>query len=459
MLMFSPISGHKIGVKTHLASWKETKGRGHGGKLAPSVFPAILLLAGLLWVVVWRCYHAGHPPILQPRPHRTPAGARPFVSIIVPARNEAAQVAACVKSLLAQDYPRLEVIAIDDCSEDGTGTILRRLAREDDRLVVVDGEPPPPRRMGKAHAIARAYPRARGEWLLFTDADTVHAPWLLSAVVDRLEASPAALVTVFGRQRHPTSGAYVANLAVLAYLFLTLDFRRFEAAGSAQSLVNGQYVIVSREAYDAIGTHTEVSRYASTDTSLGYLVKRQGWMTMAVDGRPGLTTTMYRDWSDAFAGWSRSFVNGAWTMHGRRRGSLALLAAAATMAVVWLAPWIALGWAAGIGDGAAAAAASAAAAATVVLVFLQNRGPFATTPGGAAGAFAGALLTAVSTVVFVAMALAGLTRALRRGGTIWKGRLVAAPHRLPYWRPSPPRPRSGTDGDRREERDVAVESS
>jgi chlorobactene glucosyltransferase len=99
-----------------------------------------------------------------------------FVSILVPARNEAANIEVCVRSLLAQDYSRWELLVLDDQSEDATGAILARLAAEDGRLRVLPGGPLLPGWLGKANACRQLAAAARGDWLLFTDADTVHQP-------------------------------------------------------------------------------------------------------------------------------------------------------------------------------------------------------------------------------------------------------------------------------------------
>jgi chlorobactene glucosyltransferase len=235
-----------------------------------------LLLAIVLWTLAWNRRRDQRPAVLRP-PASKPAGVSddPLVSIILPARNEASSIEACVRSLLAQDYSRFEIIAIDDFSEDETAAILQRLSREDERLTFVQGSSPPAGSMGKANAIVQAYARARGDWILFTDADTVHQPWLLAEVMRRLRTGPV-VATVWADQRHPGASVRIVNLAVLVYLSLAVDFRRLADPRSRQSLVNGQYVVIARDVYEAIGTHREVARYSSTDVSLGYLAKLGG---------------------------------------------------------------------------------------------------------------------------------------------------------------------------------------
>ncbi len=369
------------------------------------------------------------PSVAQPP--RSHLDNPPLVSIIVPARNEARHIESCIRSLLAQDYPHFEIIAVDDCSEDETGSILARLADTDRRLTVIRGKPVPEGWMGKAHAIDQGYQRARGDWLLFTDADTEHAPYVLSAVMEHVQDNRASFATVIGDQRHPTFGAYLANVAVFTYIFLFIDLKSWSNPRSRQSLVNGQYLLFSREAYEGIGTHAAVRQYSSTDVTLGYLAKLDGWMPLLIDGRGALQTTMYLDFADAFRGWSRSLVNGAWTALGPFLGSLALLVVTALLLLFWVGPWIGLveSLARTNGAGLLVSGLQILAGLTVLRIVRGRWLP----------AIGDAFVMPCSMAVFGAMTGVGLARAWRRGGTVWKGRVVRTTQRLPPWRPREPR--------------------
>jgi glycosyltransferase involved in cell wall biosynthesis len=402
--------------------------------------PADLIVLMAFWGVVlqqWRRRWAA--PLLPVSPPVTGSpAATPAVSVIVPARNEGEHIETCIRSILAQDYPRLEVIAVNDRSDDDTGSILDRLSRADDRLTVIHGAPLPPDWMGKAHAVVQGYRVAKGDWLLFTDADTVHAPWLLSGVMARLLDSPAAFATVWGRQRHPTLGAYLANLAVFTSILLAADQRNFHNPKSRQSLVNGQYVIFTREAYEAIGTHAAVRGYSSTDVSLGYLAKLQGWLPLLLNGRDSLDTTMYRNLPDAFRGWSRSLVNGSWSTFGRGLGSGVLLAVMVGMSWFWITPWLDLWRGLVAWDGVGLAVGGLEALACLTILRLQT--------GRWPDAARDMLAMPVACLLLVAMGGVGLVSAYWRGGTLWKGRVVQTAQRLPPWQPQPPQPRKPSRG-------------
>ncbi|NIP99019.1 MAG: glycosyltransferase [Nitrospinaceae bacterium] len=353
----------------------------------------------------------------------------PRVSVIVPARNEEANVERCVRSLLAQDYPDLEIITVNDCSEDRTGAILTRLAAENSRLQVIHGAPPPPGWMGKAHALVQGYRRATGDWILFTDADTEHAPSLLSRVLATVLAGPHSVVTVMGKQQAPSLGVGLAHLAVFAYIFLVTDRRKQVDPRSPQCLVSGQFLLITREAYETLGTHEAVRGYSSTDVSLGYLAKLNGFIPLWLRAEEALTTTMYRSFPEAFQGWSRSLVNGIWTALGRGAGSLALILLTLGYTTFWLLPWgmlvsgllldhpLRLGF--GILDHLAVLS---------VLKLMTHHWM---------AAVASWLLMPSACVLFVGMSVGGLARAGVRGGTLWKGRVVQTEKSLPPWKPKP----------------------
>ncbi|MFP5503409.1 MAG: glycosyltransferase family 2 protein, partial [Candidatus Sericytochromatia bacterium] len=167
-------------------------------------------------------------------------GGAPLVSIIVPARNEAHQIGKCVSSLLAQEYPAYEVIVVDDRSEDGTLEVLRGF--NDSRLHVFEGAPLPEGWMGKSWANHQAVERARGRWLLFTDADTWHAPGALAATVGHAEAVGADLLSLFPFLECETFWEKLIQPAILFMIAATLPRHALEDPSKPVALANGQYL-------------------------------------------------------------------------------------------------------------------------------------------------------------------------------------------------------------------------
>jgi chlorobactene glucosyltransferase len=350
----------------------------------------------------------------------------PLVSVIVPARNEAPHVATCVRSLLAQDYPNLEIIVVDDGSTDETGTLVEELAKGDSRLTLIRGASLPEGWMGKAHACYQGYARANGSWLLFTDADTEHAPYLLSGVMAAVSERGASVATVIGHQRHPTFAVYVVNLAVFTCMDLTLDLKKLMDPRSAQSLVNGQYVLFSREAYETIGTHAAVRSFSSTDVSLGYLAKLQGWVPTFLKTETGLSTTMYRSFSEAFQGWTRSVVNGSWTALGPVLGSVGLVLLTTGLWLLWVHPW--WRWMRSLADGHSAGLVISTLQILAGSVVIRLYRPTWIQ------AAKDTLLLPVGFVLFTIIVVVGLVKGCWYGGTVWKGRVVRTQRGLPPWK-------------------------
>jgi len=252
----------------------------------------------------------------RPRPRRPGVSvadgsvARPLVSLLVPARNEAANVGACVRSLLAQTYPRLEVIVLDDRSEDDTRTVLEaeRVRAGDGRLVVLAGEEPPSGWTGKNWACHQLSQAARGDVLLFADADTVFGPPdAVDRIVGALRASRADLLSGLPRQVLGTPGeALLVPLFYWAFLAFTplaahLVWRRAPVARAV-----GQLMAFRRAAYDAIGGHEAVRASVVDDLDLARAVARAGLSCRILDATDVVACRMYRNGREASAGFAKN---------------------------------------------------------------------------------------------------------------------------------------------------------
>ena len=407
----------------------------------------------IFWLIFWNRWY-NQCAVKIPVVSKETLGLRdnfPLVSIILPVRNEAHQIENYLPSLLNQDYPNLEIIVVDDCSEDGTGDILKIYAADHSRLKLVDGQPQAEEWMGKAHAMYQGYRVARGEWLLFTDAHTWHAPYLLSQVMARILLSKASVAIVLASQRQPSFGVYLVNLAVFGCLFMVTNLRKFLDPRSRQSLINDQYLLITREAYKTIGTHEAVKKYSSNDASFGYLAKLKGFVPVILYGGKTLVSTMYTTPVRAFRGWSRSLVNGAWTSLGPVKGSAALVMVTFGLLFFWVVPW--LTWLDGLGKHHTAQSLTGflQLLAVLAVLLLTSRNPWK--------AFGDLMVMPASYLIFAAMVGTGLIGAALRGGTIQKGRVVPTKKCLPPWKPAPERLRNdipeikeSPDGREREQR-------
>lgn len=236
----------------------------------------------------------------------------PLLSILLPARNEEKCIEACVRSLLAQDYEPLEVLVLDDQSEDGTANIVQRLIDElpvdqGGRLQLLRGEAPVKGWIGKNFACHQLAAQAKGDLLYFTDADTIHAPDAARAVVECMHSYGVQLLTghpeyVFGswgeRMLVP-----LLNFSMLTVLPLALVPRRPEPMLSNG---NGQLMCFQRTTYVEIGGHSRVRASLIEDVELARLCKAEGNRMIFVDAHTQIRCRMYRSFADTMAGFSKS---------------------------------------------------------------------------------------------------------------------------------------------------------
>jgi len=231
------------------------------------------------------------------------ATRKPFVSVLLPMRNEERNAEACIRSLLSQEYPAFELLVLDDESTDCTWDIVCRLAAEDPRVVAVKGLPLPGGWLGKHWACHQLAMAAKGEVLLFTDADTRHAPDSLAAGVNALVAEGADMVTAFPREEMRTPGEK-AGIPILAFSFLAFMPLALAYRGRPRSfaVAIGQYMLFRRESYFAVGGHEAVKDEVLDDFELAKNIKAAGLRWLFLDGQRQVSCRMYSGWREVYRG-------------------------------------------------------------------------------------------------------------------------------------------------------------
>lgn len=336
------------------------------------------LAATLPWWLVlvaswWRWRGA---PSLEQEP-RTPPDPPPTLRVVVPARDEAAHIADCVRSILATEYPALELVVVDDHSSDGTAALAHQAAAGDARLTVVVPPPLPPGWLGKQWACAHGAAGARADFLLFTDADTRHAPDLHARLVHAARRTRAGLVTIAGFQETRTFWERVVQPFVFALLALWYGgpAAMNRSDRPRRKIANGQCLLFERRAYEALGGHAAVRARAAEDLAFAQGLTAAGGRVYLALGEGQLSTRMYDSLGAIVAGWRKNvYAAGRETLPGGPIGRGLARVLVPGPALLALAPPLALAWGLARGEvGAQAFGASATAALLLVAGAVARR--------------------------------------------------------------------------------------
>lgn len=233
------------------------------------------------------------------------------LSVIIPARNERAVIETVVRSILATTYEPFELIVVDDRSEDGTGGLVRAIAARDPRVRLVEGAPLPDGWFGKPWACAQGAAVATGRLLLFTDADTTHHPELHARAAGLQEELDADLLTLAPHQRCVTFWERV----VMPQIWLLLAFRYHprvvnRARRPRDLIANGQFILIRREAYDAIGGHAAVRGEVAEDLALAQATHAAGRRVRFAFAERHMETRMYLGFRHMVEGWTKNLYLG-----------------------------------------------------------------------------------------------------------------------------------------------------
>jgi len=326
------------------------------GLLALMVFaalPAVALAMTAVNLAVWPRGNPDHEP--QGR-----------TSVLIPARNEAETIEACVRAILEAGAGVGEVLVYDDRSEDGTRVILEELQQEDERLRILDGRPLPEGWVGKPHACERLAEAAAGDRLVFVDADTIVEEGGIRRLLSLIEAGPggeAGMASAVPAQRFESVGERLVvpllHVTYTSWLPLPLIWRsedpRFLAA-------NGQLVALRREALEAIGGFRAVRDAVVDDMELARVLKAAGRRVVFGDGRRMATCRMYGSWEEVWAGFSKNLFEGLGGRSALLVGGIGLYLAA------FFVPYLGLGaWAVGVAGPAVGVASGIGVASNVAL--------------------------------------------------------------------------------------------
>ena len=269
-----------------------------------------LFLLNTLFIIVLYGLTFAFYVLLRPIERSTKKDAElPFVSILVPARNEETKIARCLESLLAQDYPNFELVVIDDRSTDSTGTIIAEIAARDSRVKFVKGKDAPSGWIGKCNALAYAVGYASGDWFVFTDADTYHQPNSLRDSVAHAMTNKIDLLSFIPMQELGSFAEKLIMPVLLSAFLLGDPFHKVNDPKASYAYAYGQYILCRRSSYLALGGHHSVRDEIVEDHALARVFKQKGYKIEIVDGKTLYSVRMYTDLESLWLGWTKNLYS------------------------------------------------------------------------------------------------------------------------------------------------------
>ncbi len=275
----------------------------------------------------------------------------PRLSICVPARNEEGRIGACVEALLAQDYPDMEIVVVDDRSEDGTRREALAAAGGDPRFLLVEGAPPRKGWAGKPWACTRAAGESTGELLLFVDADVRLAPGASAAAVARLQRDELALLSGYGTWALESFWERALVPVVGWFIRGAVDLDAANDPGRPEAFANGQLILVRRDAYDEVGGHGAVRAEVLEDVKLARAFKARALRCGMYHAPELFRVRLYTSLGEIVRGYSKNLYEGMGRRPALALGAIFFIFVGTLGPFLLLAAlagiWVATGWSPG----------------------------------------------------------------------------------------------------------------
>jgi chlorobactene glucosyltransferase len=270
---------------------------------------------------------------------------QPLVSVCVPARDEERGIRACLKSLLEQDYPDFEVIVVNDHSTDHTGELIHALAGKNSRLIPLDGEALPKGWLGKPFALHQAFQKAKGEILLFTDADPVFEPNALRTAVFTMQERKLDALTLMPKAEFGSFWERAVQPVIFGFIGSLTRFGKVNSQDQKSAMGFGAFLMFKRSAYEAIGGHESGKADVLEDVLIAKRLKKAGFKLLVADAKRLFSIRMYYGLREIWIGWRKNMF-----LAMKRSVSRAFYYIFMVLAFV-LTPYLIFGWNVVVGSG------------------------------------------------------------------------------------------------------------
>jgi chlorobactene glucosyltransferase len=253
-------------------------------------------------VIVYLTVNMNYLVRLEPAPHML--DDPPMVSVCVPARDEERGIRACLESLLKQDYPEFEVIVVNDHSTDRTGEIIHNI--QDSRLIALDGKDLPEGWLGKPFALHQAFQKAKGEILLFTDADPVFQPLALRTAVFTMRERNLSALTLLPKAEFGSFWERAVQPTIFGFIGSLTRFRKVNSPNHKSAMGFGAFLMFKRSAYEAIGGHEGGKADVLEDVLIAKRLKNAGFKLLVADAKRLFSIRMYYGFREIWTGWRKN---------------------------------------------------------------------------------------------------------------------------------------------------------
>ncbi len=257
------------------------------------ILSGFMILVFFTWIFLIKTMIKDHAAIPRLGRHGSTEGK--IVSVILPARNEEKYIEKCLESLAAQDYQNLEILAIDDSSEDETGNIIEKMSKKYKNIIHVKAGPKPDGWIGKNWPCSQGRKHATGELLFFTDADTVHAPHALSSALAHMNLKKLDAITVMPRLLTLDFWTAVTMPIITVFLNTVYSASKVNNPSKSTGYFYGSFFIINANVYDQIGGHYRTRGEIVEDGVLGRIVKNSKYKMLIVSGTENVTAVWARD--------------------------------------------------------------------------------------------------------------------------------------------------------------------
>jgi chlorobactene glucosyltransferase len=272
----------------------------------------VLSLVLLIWIGFFLLAMRNY--LQLPRLTDTPANLStqqlPFVSVIVPTRNEAYRVEKCIRSLKAQTYPQLEILIVDD-STDNTLEVIKSIIGVDPRFKIIKQDPLSEGWIGKPFALQQGSRAAKGTSLLFIDADTFHDPKLIMQAVDYALKHDTDLLSLVPHNAMESFWEKLIQPIPLTFLSAGMPLAKVNKPDSKIGIAFGPFMLIKRSVFDTIGGYESIKSRIADDVEMAKLVTDSGYKVGLVNGQSMMHVRMYENFHEIWEGWSKNIFLGS----------------------------------------------------------------------------------------------------------------------------------------------------